>query len=109
MTDQPDLIDEVAKAILGAASDGSEDWDALPAEERDVIRTAAKAAMAAQAQGLIARGFRLVEPGAVLIPKSDEEAGAMLRAIKDFAATTRRKGKLVGGPGLIVPPGARVQ
>jgi len=65
-------------------------------------------AIGAHMAWLDARGFRLLPPGAVPRPKSEDEAMAMLKASKDWFDAKKRKGGLVGGVAprkLILPPG----
>lgn len=104
--DPRQLAEAVAKAILGAI-DPEADWGAMDAAEQSDILLAAHAAVGAHDQWLTGAGFKIVPPGMVRIPRSDEEADAHRAAVRAYVDGKGRKSKLIGSPALIVPPGAR--
>ncbi len=97
-----DLANDVATAILSALS--GDFVEVVDEEEHRGALLAAHAAIAAHAQWLENNGFRTIPVGAVAIPQSDEEAAAMMTAVKAYGERKRRKVQLLSTPKLILPP-----
>lgn len=99
----------VARGIYESqAEDGDRPFDDLGAEERQDLIDYCGIAIGLHAQWLSEKGFRIVPPGDVPRPKTDEEAAAMVQAVKVYQAAKARKGGLVGSVApkkLILPPG----
>jgi DNA-binding transcriptional LysR family regulator len=98
-----DLANDVALAIVRALT-GEFIEEPLDEEEMRGATLAAHAAIAAHAQWLENNGFRTVPAGAVAIPQSDEEAAAMMTAVKAYGERKKRKVQLLSTPKLILPP-----
>lgn len=106
--DLPDPKCVVARAVYEEAfEEGDAPWDELVLEEAEALEELAAAYLNAHMQFLAAHGFRILPPGAVLRPKSDDEAAAMEVAVKAYRQAKNRKGGLLAGPGLILPKGAK--
>jgi hypothetical protein len=92
---------------------GEEDFAALPEAEQADFLGLAVVAMKAHADWLTENGFRIAPPGTALMPKTEQEAAAMLLAVQQFRLAmdrnVSRKTVLVGVPKLIVPPGVKLQ
>ncbi len=92
----------VATAILSALSGGAP--ETTDEEEMRGALMAAHAAVEAHAGWLEVNGFRTIPAGAVAIPQSDEEAAAMVTAVRAYEDRKRRKVQLLATPKLILPP-----
>lgn len=113
---KPDPIPEpkgvIAREVYALyAEEDDEPYDDLTDAQRDSLEAFAVAYISSHMKFLAQHGFRLLPPGAVLRPKSDEEAGAMEHAVKLYRQAATRKGGLVSAvaPGLILPKGAKLQ
>lgn len=109
-----DPSEDVASAVLEAMrDDGDPTWDELTQADRDSELYLAQHYIIAHVQWLGERGFQILPPGAIPSPKSDDEAMAMVRIAKAYFDGQKRRGKLVSGtspkPGLILPPGSKLQ
>lgn len=96
----------VGKALTEATADpeaGAADWSDLDEEVRAQICELGLHAIQAFVQFAAEKGVRMVSAQAVPIPESDEEAAAMMAAVKVYTDGKRRKGGLVASAGLIVP------
>lgn len=103
--------DQIARNVQEALREGCDDlaWDDLTEEEREGEVFLAEHYMAAHAQWLSESGFKIIPPGATPVPKTDDEAMAMVRAAKSYFDGKKRKGGLVstvGAQKLILPKGA---
>jgi len=89
----------------------AEDFDDLGDVERNSELWLAEQYITAHVGWLTVQGFRLYPPGVTPIPKSEEEALAMVQAAQRFLDSRKRKSGLVGmkKPKLIVPPGSMKQ
>jgi hypothetical protein len=104
----PDPREQVARAVYAFnAEDGDATFDDLDPAERQVLIDYAEAHITAHIAALTASGFKLLPPGATLRPKSDDEAAAMLQAVRLWTEANARKVGLVGSvaPKLILPKG----
>lgn len=92
-----------------AMEDGDIPWPDLPPEDREHLAEYARDILHAHIELLTVQGFKLVPPGAAPIPKTQEEAMAMIQAAKGFFDAQKRKGKLMNAaapePKLILPKG----
>lgn len=99
----------IARAVWTAnMGEGDAPWDQLTPDEQEYLGAHAEGYIAAHMALLQANGFRILPPGAFPRPKSDEEAAAMLLAVKAYREAKKRKGGLVGSVApkkLILPPG----
>lgn len=101
---------DVARALVAEyhAHDpiGQSAWDDMSEEEQAQEVQLAENYISMQAQWMQERGWRVVPPGASVIPTSDQEATAMLVAVKTYREAKKRKGGLlVNQKKLILPPG----
>lgn len=89
--------------------EGDTPWAELPADQQEAVVEYAAMILSAHVELLMEQGFKIVPPGAAPIPKSQDEALAMVQAAKAFFDGQRRKGKLMveAQPTLIVPPGRK--
>lgn len=86
----------------------NKEWLDAPPDLQTALLQAGKAAAATILKALSAGGYKIVPPGAVQRPRSDEEAAAMMTSVRQYAMEKKRKHSLVGGAsGLILPPGLR--
>lgn len=103
-----DPAEAVAEMVyMQSFEEGDEAWADLAEDDRENLVELARLHVAAHLTWITAQGIRMVPPGAMLRPKSEAEAMAMLQASKDFFDGQKRKGKLMGeGPAkrkLIIP------
>jgi hypothetical protein len=104
---------EVAESVYDAVSEpGDTPWASLGDGERDLLGQHAELYIMAHIISMQTRGLRIIPPGAVARPTSDDEAAAMARAVKLYMDAKNRKGGLVGSVApkkLILPPGSKLQ
>lgn len=108
----PDPRPTIAEAVYTIMMDeGDTPFAALDEEDRADIITLTEHYINAHVGWLTQQGFRLMPPGVTPIPKSAEEALAMVQAAKQFHDSQKRKSNLIGGKPkrLILPPGAKLQ
>jgi hypothetical protein len=109
---QPSTLPEpaavIAERLYGAqADDGDTPWLELEPEEREGFTDTVRLAISLHMGFLNEHGFKIVPPGAVLRPKSDEEAAMMAEAVRLYGEAKKRKGGLLTGERkLILPKGA---
>lgn len=86
--------------------DGDTPWADLQPEEREALSNLALDYISAHMAWLNEHGFKIIPPGSVLRPKSDEEAAMMAEAIRLYHEAQKRKGGLLAGERkLILPKG----
>lgn len=104
----PDPAPAIAEAVWTAnMADGDATFADLEEGEQTNLIDYARHYLAAHVTWLQSRGFRIIPPGAAVIPKTDDEAAAMLLAVKSYRDGKKRKGGLlVQDKKLILPPGA---
>lgn len=114
MTDAPAfdpeaLVSEVSFSIFAESGENetAETFAALDAETREQIDDISRAAIQTFTAAIKRMGVRLLPPGAVAVPKSEQEAAAMAGMAREFFEAQTRKPKLVGcvSPGLVLPKG----
>jgi hypothetical protein len=103
----PDPRQTVAEAMfLALADEGAAFADAHEDERQDYLNLA-EHAIAAHVAFMASQGVRVIPPGSVCTPQTEEEAMAMVRIAKAFFDAQKRRGKLLeSGPrpkGLILP------
>lgn len=106
ITELPEPAPAIARAIYEAgAEEGDVPWDGLAEEEREALTNYARDHIGAHMHLLAERGFRILPPGAVLRPKTDDEAAAMAEGVRLYHEAKKRKPGLVGSvaPKLILP------
>lgn len=102
------LVSEVALAMF-AADDTPEAsrvvWNAYSAGEQAGMLDMARTAIRTFTAGIARHGVRLLPPNTMPRPQTDEEAGLMAAAAKQFMAGKGRKKGLIGSvaPKLILP------
>lgn len=109
-----DPAEEIARIVQEALRGDTNDipWADLCEADRQGEVFIAEHYLAAHLQWLAEHGFKVVPPGAVLMPKSDDEAMAMVKAAKAYFDAKKRKGQLVNTAAprkLILPPGSKLQ
>lgn len=100
------ILTLVAEAILSASTDGKEAWEELTDDERADFLNLAEHAAEAYTQELMARGFRLIPPSAVLVPQTAEEAVAMIRVAQGYLVAQAKKPGLLAPKQKLIRPGA---
>lgn len=107
----PEPAPVIARAVYEHQQDPTDvPWDDLDDEDRQLLTAHAVAHISAHMGWLEKHGFRVLPPGAVLRPKSDDEAAAMDQAVRLYAEAKKRKaGLLMGEKKLILPPGSTRQ
>lgn len=95
----------VARWVYEAGiEDGDLAWDELPDDDREALENYALDYLSAHMSWLAKHGFKIIPPGSVLRPKSDEEAAMMTEAVRLYrAAKSRKSGLLAGERKLIIP------
>lgn len=104
----PDPRPAIAEAVYTIMADeGDPPFAQIEGEDLADILTITEHYINAHIGWLAQQGFRLFPPGVTPIPKSAEEALAMVQAAKQFHDSQKRKSKLIGGKPkkLILPPG----
>lgn len=107
----PDPVADVAQAVtaaLRAEAPDSPAWADLTDEDQAAELYLAQHYLAAHSAWLKANGFRIVPPGSVLRPATEQEAMMMVQGAKAFLDGQKRKGKLMDGAvsrKVIVPKG----
>lgn len=104
----PDPRPAIAEAVYTIMMDeGDPPFSDLDAEDRKDILAITEHYINAHIGWLSQQGFRLLPPGVTPLPKSPEEALAMVQAAKAYADSQKRKSKLFGGASkkLILPKG----
>lgn len=106
-TPPPEPAPLVARWVYDANLDeGDLSFDGLPEEDRALLINFARDYIGSHVRFCTENGIRLVGPGMVLRPKSDEEAAMMTEAVRLYSEAKGRKGKLLTGERkLILPPG----
>jgi hypothetical protein len=103
----PDPARDVAQFVYAAGfEDGDTPWAELSEDERDALIGFAHDHLQAHLRWLVASGFKVIPPGHVPNPTSDDEAMAMVKVAKHYFDAKKRKGHLVASgprPKLIVP------
>lgn len=92
------MADAVATAMTNTASGDANAWNEATEAERDDMRQVAYAAMGAHDAFLATLGFRVLPPNTVQVPKSDEEAGAMLKSAQTYLDDAKRPPRIVAPP-----------
>lgn len=110
----PDPREPIAKAVIEAIraeNPDAEAWDDLSAEDRESELYLAEQYITAHMGFMAMHGFRVFPPGVTPIPKSEQEALAMVQAAQRFLDSRKRKSKLISGrpQKLILPKGAKLQ
>lgn len=96
-TAPPDPRHHVARAVYAENIEpGDIPFDELDEEEQQALVDLAEVHITSHLAFLTEHGFRLVPVGAALRPKSDDEAAAMLQAVRLYHDAKGRKGGLVG-------------
>lgn len=90
------MTDIVARSLMNASSGDETAWDLANEEDRNLMRELAHAAMGAHDAALTVAGFKIIPPGTVQVPHSDEEAGAMIRAAQTYMESK--------APHVVAPP-----
>lgn len=104
---------EVARGLHASQiEDGDTPFDEMDEETQSELTEYCRIAIALHVQWLVDRGFRIVPPNATPIPKTQEEALAMVQAAKGFFDAQKRKGSLMSGAvgrKVILPKGSKLQ
>lgn len=110
MSASPDPAEDIAKVVQEALRDGSDDpaWPDLTDEQRQDEVYLAQHYLLAHINWLGQRGFKVIPPGAVPVPKTDDEAMALVQTAKAYFDGKKRKGQLVNtvAPRKLILPGA---
>jgi hypothetical protein len=104
--DPNDLVLDVALAMFCTAEGektARDMWDGFTDEERDGLVEITRLGIQAFTAALGEHGIKLLPPGTMPRPSSDEEAKLMIAAGQQFLAVQKRKPGLIGSAGLIVP------
>jgi len=99
------LVDEVAFAVfVGSGEDETaETFAALDDYTLQAFRDAARTAIRTFTEAATRLGIRFVPEGTIMVPKTEEEAALMIGVAKRFMDAQKRKPKLLGTPGLVIP------
>lgn len=98
------MLGDVAQQAFDAIADEGETWAGLPDDERGGVLALVEATIHAFTASLKEHGVKLLPPGVVATPKTEDEAAAMAVAIRQFKAAQKRRGGLItSSAGLVVP------
>jgi hypothetical protein len=106
----PEPAPVIAERLFDHDAVEGEAWADQDAEAREAITSTVRDVISLHMAFLAEHGFKLLPPGAVLRPKSDEEAAMMAEAVRLYGEAKKRKGGLLAGERkLILPPGSTRQ
>lgn len=89
-------LDDIVMIAAKSMFDGpDEEWDALDTDTREQFMSAALKVLMLHDEWLTSKGYRIVPPNTVPVPREPEEAIAMIRVAKAYMEDPKRKRKKI--------------